>query len=240
MLPLIDAVANDPRSSMEMNALEWMAFKDPESSYEFIPDGDPIVQAIEDAAQISSDAASDIQQFLADLHGSRSSDEIGELTPYSEELYYEQVTPDDHHWQERWREFERALKAEVRFFNPQAIKLLGEVFAAIDRLRTYRGRSLVKKAGPNTGLSHLYRARAFQSPAKLQAAIGRPDRELGPPPSAFATSGRMNARGISVFYGATDPAAAVAEVRPPVGCHVAIGRFEIIRPLKLLGCGLIS
>jgi hypothetical protein len=44
----------------------------------------------------------------------------------------------------------------------------------------------------------------------------------------------MNAKGIAVFYGASDPETAVAEVRPPVGCEVAIGRFQVVRPLRLL------
>lgn len=44
----------------------------------------------------------------------------------------------------------------------------------------------------------------------------------------------MNAAGISVFYGADSDATALAEVRPPVGSDVAIARFEITRPLRLL------
>jgi hypothetical protein len=44
----------------------------------------------------------------------------------------------------------------------------------------------------------------------------------------------MNAAGISVFYAATDPNVALAEVRPPVGSKVLIGRFGVIRPLRLL------
>jgi RES domain len=44
----------------------------------------------------------------------------------------------------------------------------------------------------------------------------------------------MNARGISVFYGANAQTAALAEVRPPVGSQVAVARFDFIRPLKLL------
>jgi hypothetical protein len=44
----------------------------------------------------------------------------------------------------------------------------------------------------------------------------------------------MNARGISVFYGANDPKTAIAEVRPPVGSQVAVAQFEIIRKLRLL------
>jgi len=44
----------------------------------------------------------------------------------------------------------------------------------------------------------------------------------------------MNARGISVFYGATNPSVAIGEVRPPVGSRVVVGQFELLRKLRLL------
>src|SRR5262249_28108639 len=88
--------------------------------------------------------------------------------------------------------------------------------------------------GPGQTISALYRARVFQSVEKLQSAVERPDIELGPPPARFASAGRMNAFGISVFYGAVEPETAIAEVRPPVGSRVLLGRFEVTRPLCLL------
>lgn len=44
----------------------------------------------------------------------------------------------------------------------------------------------------------------------------------------------MNASGISVFYGATNPETVLAEIRPPVGSKALIGKFEILRPLRML------
>ena len=44
----------------------------------------------------------------------------------------------------------------------------------------------------------------------------------------------MNPLGIPVFYGATGSETAITEVRPPVGSDVLIGRFEMIRPIRLL------
>jgi hypothetical protein len=44
----------------------------------------------------------------------------------------------------------------------------------------------------------------------------------------------MNAEGISVFYGATDPDTCLAEIRAPVGSFVLIGRFEPLRKLRIL------
>ncbi len=89
-------------------------------------------------------------------------------------------------------------------------------------------------AGPNSRLINLYRARVFQSEDKLKEALCRPDMHLGSPPTRFASPGRMNAHGISVFYGATSASVALAEVRPPVGSKVVVAKFAITRPLRLL------
>ena len=113
-------------------------------------------------------------------------------------------------------------------------EILTSVFEGIDESKTTNGQAVIVPAGPGTGLAELYRARVFQSEDKLEEAIIRPDRHVGPPPSFLATAGRMNAAGIAVFYGATSPEVALHEVRPPVGSKVLIGRFEVVQNLKLL------
>jgi hypothetical protein len=133
-----------------------------------------------------------------------------------------------------WRSFENSLKTEARFFSRTAANHLTSIFDGIGELQTRDGRLLVVDAGPGTDFHTLYRARVFQSHDKLEAALGRPDIHLGSPPAPLAVAGRMNARGISVFYGANNQKAAVAEVRPPVGSQVAVAQFEIIRKLRLL------
>jgi hypothetical protein len=98
----------------------------------------------------------------------------------------------------------------------------------------------VVDAGPGTDFHTLYRARVFQSDDKLEAALGRPDIHLGSPSAPLAAAGRLNARGIPVFYGANNRKAAIAEVRPPVGSQVAVAQFEIIRKLRLLDLTALS
>ena len=44
----------------------------------------------------------------------------------------------------------------------------------------------------------------------------------------------MNAHGIPVFYGATDPGVATNEVRPPVGSRVIVAEFDLLRNVWLL------
>jgi hypothetical protein len=133
-----------------------------------------------------------------------------------------------------WRNLECSIKSEARFFSRTAANHLMLIFDGIGELKTRDDRPLVVDAGPGTGFHILYRARVFQSVDKLESALGRPDIHLGSPAAHLAAGGRMNARGISVFYGASSQQGAIAEVRPPVGAEIAVAQFEIIRKLRLL------
>lgn len=210
------------------------AMADRESDYVWEREGQPVVEAIEEAASIPSDAASDVQEILDNRHGDFDSAAMGEETEFSGDAHYEGKGASARAWHEEWTSFERSLKTEARFFSRSAAELLARVFGQIDTLRTKPRHPLVVDAGPGRKLTHLYRARVFQSDEKLEEALCRPDLHLGSPPARLASAGRMNARGISVFYGATNAGVALAEVRPPVGSKVAVAKFEIIRPLRLL------
>lgn len=221
-------------TSDQPDALQYMMLSDRESDYDWDRDGEPVVQAIANAADIPEEAAEDIQALLDDEYGSRYADEVGEETPYSGNTYYEERAATDERWQEEWREFERSLKTEARFFNETGKSHLDSLFRGVEGLRTMSGRPVLVQAGPGTAFTGFFRARAFQSESNLLAAMCRPDTDMGPPPAAVADAGRMNARGVSVLYAATEPSAAIAEVRPPVGSRVGVVRFDIIRPLTLV------
>ena len=133
-----------------------------------------------------------------------------------------------------WRGFEESLKTASRFFSKAAAVTLSEVFAGLGDYRTQSGKMVIVPAGPGHKLHSLCRARVFQSDERLEAALMRPDKEIGPP-SCTSGSRRPHERtGISVFYGAINPKVALAEVRPFVGSRVVTGRFEILRELRLL------
>ncbi|MDY0744772.1 RES family NAD+ phosphorylase [Paucibacter sp. R3-3] len=207
---------------------------DKESDYEWEREGYPVVDAIEGAASIPREAAEDVLERLANKYARYDKDYVGVETEFSAGSYYEEKGVDPGGWQREWRWFERSLKSEARFFSKAAAGHLSSVFGGIDKIRTRGGRGIVVNAGPGRGIKRLYRARVFLSDNRLEEALCRPDIHLGSPPGRIASSGRMNARGISVFYGATAPGAAIAEVRPPVGSKVAVAQFEIVLPLRLL------
>ncbi|MGA3846819.1 RES family NAD+ phosphorylase [Ralstonia nicotianae] len=222
------------RTSDQPNSWEERMLADKESHYDWERDGTPVVDAIADAAEIPQGAAEDVLAILEERHGDFDKDAMGEESEFSSDSYYEEKNPDDQGWQEEWHNFEHSLKTQARFFSHTAANHLAQVFGDIDKLKTRDGRPLVVGAGPETALDHLYRARVFQAVDKLEEALRRPDLYLGSPPPRLARAGRMNAQGISVFYGATDVNVAIAEVRAPVGSKVAVAKFGITRPLRLL------
>jgi hypothetical protein len=228
------------RTSTEPDTFEEMLLRDPDSTYEWSRKGEPVVYAIMDAANIPEEAANDIQVILEEKHSVPDSEYVGEEAEFDTESHYEEKSADDEHWQEEWNEFEKVIKTEARFFSRSAVEHLASVFGHLDHLKTRDGSPPIVVAGPNTTWEAVYRARAFQSEEALLEAMKRPDLYLGTPPASKARAGRMNAHGIAVFYGANEARAAVSEVRPPVGSSVLVGRFHIIRQLRLLDLAALS
>lgn len=232
----IEAVFNQHyfRTYDEPTEFESVMSRDHEFAYQWDRDGEEVVNVIESVAEISEAAASDIQQILEDKYADFNTDAIGEETDYSGGARYIEKGIDDSNWQVEWQQLEKSLKTQSRFFNSSAAKHLAKIFDGLNTLKGLGGRSLIVEAGPDTPLSAFYRARVFQTDESLKEALKNTDYHIGPPPSVHASAGRMNARGISVFYGANDPKVALAEIRPPVGSQVVIARFEITRPIRLL------
>lgn len=222
------------RTGTEPPENERALYADKELGLAWYREGQETANAIEDSASIPSEAARDIQAILEDRHDDVERARMGAETAFASDACYEERRTDANEWHWEWLTFEHALQSEARFFNRGGAALLSRIFKDIDQLRTKPRHPSVVTAGPDHRISHLYRARVFQSYVKLEEAIAHPDVQIGPPPARLANAGRMNANGISVFYGATNSASALAEVRPPVGSRVAVARFDIIRPLRLL------
>ena len=222
------------RTATEPDSLQERMQADRESSYIWDREGSPAHEAIQEAAGLDEEPASDVLEILQNRHGDFDSAAMGEESDFDADAYYAEKGPNDQAWHAEWNNFEHSLKSEARFFSRAAAEHLVAVFGGVDQLKTHDGRPLVVSAGPQTSIDHLYRARVFQSRSQLEDAIARPDLHVGSPPARAARAGRMNAQGIAVFYGATDALVAIAEVRPPVGSQVVVARFTVGRPLRLL------
>jgi hypothetical protein len=220
------------RTAKEPSDMEYSMMS--EGDYYWEREGDPITDIIEECVKIEREAAEDVQKVLHELHHYFDSDHLGEEQPFDEEAHYAEADVDTADSHASWLHFEKTLKTKERYFSRTAEETLASIFDGIEDLKMRDGKTVIVEAGPSKELAVFYRARVFQSDEKLEEALKRPDKEIGPPPSRAATAGRMNPHGISVFYGATDAAVALAEVRPPVGSKAVIGRFKLLRPVRLL------
>ena len=216
------------RTPTEPSAIEYSMM----SEHGWVPDGDPVVSVIAAAAEIDEEPADDIRRVLEAQHDGMA--HLGEDNPFAEEAYYTDKEPDEFEYRNSWRYFESNLKAEARFFSSAAAVTLDEIFGGLSELRTPDDTPIIIEAGAKTEMISFFRARVFQAEAELEETLKRPDLHMGPPPAAMAKAGRMNAHGISVFYGATDSSIAIGEVRPPVGSRVIVGEFALLRNISLL------
>ena len=126
-----------------------------------------------------------------------------------------------------------------RIFPENAEPVLEEIFGDLNALETYDGSPVVREVNPNDEFP-IWRGRTTQSREELIAILKNPAQELGPPPHSLADAGRMNQKGIPVFYGALEDKTCVSEVRPPVGSQVVVGKFSLLRPVRLLDVGALS
>ncbi|WP_172580288.1 RES family NAD+ phosphorylase [Vibrio harveyi] len=206
------------------------ALRDKESDYEWYRDGEPLIDVIRELLEVSQQLAEDVLELLPEKS---TYDDFDECAHDGSAHYIESrnIDPD---WEAMWRNLETSIKSEARFFNQTATQVLDDVFSNIDDLKTHTGSPVIVMAGPQTTIKHLFRARVHGDDAALHKTLSSPDIELGPPPSSLATAGRMNPRGVSCFYGALEKSTAISEVRPFVGSYVVVGKFEVIRPLKLV------
>lgn len=198
--------------------------------YERTPDGDQLPDVLERILGAPGDAIEDIVELLSDYWFDRDSMEHR----YGEDPWFVEKTSFAEPMSDAWIQMERSLRNQARFINPEASKMLESVFGPILDDRTHQGRDVIVECGPGYKIDKFFRARVFQTYSALEKALSHPERHIGPPPPGVGAAGRMNAKGVSVFYGSTDPEIAQSEVRPMVGCHLVIGEFMIIRKLRLL------
>lgn len=238
----IDALSNHVQRAFEQhyertsnipNSYESMMLSDDEFSYEWKRAGDPVVDVIESVAIIPYQAASDVQEVL-ESRFVFGFDEYDAETDFDSNCHYEESVVDDNKWRDQWRSLEYAIRNENRFFNSHVLNTLTTLFQDIEKISVGTGASVLVSVGPNEFCSSIYRARVFDGDSELELALKNPEKELGPPPSAYCNSGRMNAAGISVFYGSNEARTAIAEVRPSVGSTVVTARFAFTRSLRLL------
>jgi hypothetical protein len=220
------------RTPEEPSGMEYAMIKEGDLDWE--RKGETLLNLIQNYAEVEPKVAEDVRLALEERHYDFELAQMGEEQPFGEDAQYAESEVDDSESQASWHSFEQGLKTQARYFSRTAEWTLQSIFEGIADYRTRDNRPIVVEAGPDGVINAIYRARVFQSDEKLEEALKRPDQEIGPPPPRSAIAGRMNPHGISVFYGATDRMVALAEVRPPVASRVVVGRFNFLKPARLL------
>ena len=205
----------------------------------WLPDGQQTQALIFDIANVSEEIAEDAAEILAGRYAYEAG-KYGEANPYDSEAYYEERRPDDTEFRLNWKSFCDEIMYQERFFPQSAEPVLRGIFEDLDGLSTYNGTPVIRKVTPLDEDFQIWRARTAQSDAEITSILESLDRQLGAPPPSSAEVGRMNPKGVSVFYGAMNPETCIAEVRPAVGSHVVLGRFRLLREVKLLDLGALS
>lgn len=198
--------------------------------YDRDPEGEELSEILDRLICPPQQAIDDLVELLAEIWFDHSSNEH----QYGEEPWFVEKSNLSEPLSVAWNKMEQSLKHEVRYVNPTASSMLESVFGTVRDDRTRDKYPVIVELGPDCHIDTLYRARVFQSLAAMEAALSHPERHIGPPPSGVGAAGRMNAKGVSVFYGSTEKEISISEVRPPVGCHVVVGAFKLIRKLRLL------
>ena len=199
----------------------------------WLRDGEYVADVIANVAGLNEHMASDVRESLSMLHRHEAISE-GEEDPYDSEAQYEEREPSDQGFRFTWEVFRKEIQTHSRFFSSDAEEALDGIFGDIDALRTHRGNPVFREIGPNSSSHFVWRARTAQAVDEVKDILKSPASQLGPPPSKMARAGRMNAEGISVFYGAMEMETCVSEIRAPVGSRVVVGKFELLRTVRLL------
>jgi RES domain len=197
--------------------------------------GEPVSDVITSLLEADELVASDIRSVLDDRTSDPHSYGIGEEQPFEEDAHYVETSRVDHsELSEDYRRFEVLVTEEARYFSPETREILGRLFGHLEGLRTAKGAPVILEIGPDELPWGFFRARVFQDDGPLEKALMTPSSELGSPPPRKGRAGRLNAAGVSVFYGSDKEEIALAEVRPPVGSRAVVARFELLRNIRLL------
>lgn len=131
-----------------------------------------------------------------------------------------------------WLHALEELKHGRRFYSPAARGLFDWLFEGVDGLHTVADGDPVAYLMPQG--TQLFRARMAHSDEDIKAFLAAPFEKVGPPPKDRATSGRMNAEGVSVLYGALDADTCIAEMRPSLSSELGVIQLRTAAPLRVL------
>lgn len=199
--------------------------------------GEPILDLIQSLAGIDEEPAEAIHEYLSAKYDAWDKDALVDPQPYDAEAQYEERPIDSYEFADSWARFRNEVGSRSRYFNIRARSSLDHIFDGISTLETKDGDPVIREVSKDQPDTVFFRARRAKSLGELEDLLRNLPESLAPPSSEIARAGRMNATGISVFYGAFDEQTCLAEIRAPVGSWVVTCGFKPVRNLRLLDLG---
>lgn len=226
------AVSMDLLGDYVWEAASWM-YSDP--GYIEYYDGEPwSTEGLTENNEVMYDIAGDaLEEAVAD-------DVLLALTEAVNDREYWSYNDHDYRFSLSWAAFQDTVKTQSRFVFIGTSARPGHedepparVAKFLDALLTYVESDLLVDVPEGT---KLYRGRMVDDLDDHRADIAaEPSTRLGPAPSEKAEAGRLNGKGISLFYAADDVDTAVGEIALHSPYDVAImGGFVTQRHLKVL------
>ena len=140
-------------------------------------------------------------------------------------------------WQSYWY-FEHSVCSEYRFVHGPEVHEFREIVraTATKRVLTVPAGSLMWRAQLGTGSTTVtHEDKESGVSVDIEEDAPFPPQRMKPR-AARAVEGRANPKGIPYLYLSGDRYTATAEVRPWLEAPVSVGRFEIVRDLKVVDC----
>lgn len=225
------------QTSAEPDGYEYALLKD---GFDWDRSGQEVDYLIADLAGVDESITELLHSYLSSTHDASGKDSLYEEQPYDSEAHYTEKTVETYGLVESWLDFKYNLQHQIRYLNQHAVGVLDAIFKNLTNLTTRDGDSVIYELAVGETASPLYRARFASSKDDLKVVLEGLPGTLGAPPPLAAKSGRMNASGISVFYGAMDVDTCLAEIRAPVGSSVVVGTFYPARSLKVVDLSMLQ
>ena len=200
-------------------------FDDSTGSYVPVSSGISLEEILNFECEIKEEPAEDLSKTLEEMYTYKDDKGKDFYNFYS---YYPKDFSSEE-YSKKWNDYCRKIKHESRFFNESAKELLKRILVGKKKEELS-----ILEIGPTTGIITIYRARVVYSAKSAREIQKNPKELLGSPTPNKAKANRMNPEGIRVFYGAMSEKTTIAEVRPTVGSLAVVGKFEVIRKLKLI------
>ena len=205
--------------------------------YRWDRDPRPLSAIIQDMTGFDDPILGDILEALRS--GQRQPEDVRREANDPPDSYLEQE-PDSEVFIEDWNDFVRGVHCHAGSLSLDAVERLKGIFGDISVHKGHSGQGAIRHIAPDDESMPIWRARVARSYEEVETILNSPSDQIGTPPPEVAKNGRMNPEGVSVFYGATDPSTCLSEVRPPVGSYVVVGKFKLLRPVRLLDLDVLA